>query len=264
MHILITARTGSTRLPYKTVRRPGDRTMLEQIIKKAKQVKSIEGIIVSTSTARDDIIIEHICDRNDVLCFRGSEEDVYQRHLDTFKKFNIRAAIHWHSDSPFVPLELLNKASETYQKHPTHEFYRMSDRWLGQSGGKFCIISRSYLDKVPHIFEINPVFRHSYWQYYSYCHFDPNKKICLFYGLTMEKYLFDVFVVQADKLWEELGFGRLRLKLSIDYPSELAYFNEICDYLGYFPQSVDDFLKAMANIYQFRSITAIEKIASFQ
>ena len=250
MHILITARMGSTRLPGKVLKPLGDTTMLQQVIRRAKQVKNIEDIVIATTLNTSDDLICDVCIAENVNYFRGHETDIYKRHLDVFMKMGIEAALHWSCDSPFHSIELLNRASDLYHANKGHDFYALSKRWYTGSGGrKFFIISRSFLDKLPPIMDLCPVWRKKYWAYAWYCQMDFNARITFFYEATVRKFLFDVFIMETDDLWWSLGYEKVRMKLSIDYPLELAMCQKICDYLGYFPNNGRDFVKALEGIH---------------
>ena len=250
MHILITARMGSSRLPGKVLKPLGDTTILQQVIRRAKQIKNVEDIIVATPLSDTELPICKVCREEQVKCYGGDEDDIYQRHLGAFEFFDIEAALHWSCDSPFHSIELLNRASDIYHANKGHDFYALSKRWYTGSGGrKFSIISRSFLDKLPPIMDLCPVWRKKYWAYAWYCHMDFNARITFFYEATVRKFLFDVFIMETDDLWWSLGYEKVRMKLSIDYPLELAMCQKICDYLGYFPNNGRDFVKALEGVH---------------
>ncbi|MFA4941243.1 MAG: glycosyltransferase family protein [Patescibacteria group bacterium] len=77
---IIQARTGSTRLPNKVLLTVKGRTLLEYEIERVKKSKLIDKIVVATTFNKGDDKIETICKKNNIDCFRGSEEDVLDRY----------------------------------------------------------------------------------------------------------------------------------------------------------------------------------------
>jgi len=85
---IIQARVGSSRLrgkvllklPYK-----GKKTVLEHVIERVKRVKTINEVIVATTTNEEDEKIVRIAEGLGVKTFRGSEKDVLSRYYYTAK-----------------------------------------------------------------------------------------------------------------------------------------------------------------------------------
>src|ERR1035437_3161115 len=76
---IIQARMGSSRLPGKTLAEIENRPMLWHVIRRVKRATLVDRVVVATSTASADDAIEKMCRESDVLCYRGSENDVLDR-----------------------------------------------------------------------------------------------------------------------------------------------------------------------------------------
>ncbi|MBP7497007.1 MAG: glycosyl transferase family 2 [Bacteroidales bacterium] len=114
---IVQARLGSTRLPHKILL-PfyKDNTILDIIIDRITRFKKDTDLIIATSTSKDDDRIELLCKNKNIKYFRGSENDVLQRFIDTAEHFGIDDIIRVCSDNPFFDVEgtlkLLNFSKE--------------------------------------------------------------------------------------------------------------------------------------------------------
>lgn len=110
---LVQARMGSTRLPQKVLR-PfyNDNCILELLINKLSQVADTE-IIIATSVAPENDIIERFCDAHSVTCFRGEENDVLKRFIDAAEANGVDRIIRICSDNPFLELNSIKKLIAT-------------------------------------------------------------------------------------------------------------------------------------------------------
>lgn len=123
--IIIQARTGSTRLPNKmTMPFYGGKSVLDILLERLKLAKpelEIEDIVVATTNnLKDDAIIE-ICKAHNIQYFRGSENDVLQRFIDTATKHNAEKIIRICADNVFLDTTSLAVLS-SYMKTNGVEF----------------------------------------------------------------------------------------------------------------------------------------------
>ena len=87
--LIIQARYNSSRLPGKILLSINEKTFLEHLIDRLKNVKNKEKLIVATADSSDCNIIYDFCKNHNILCYRGSEQDVYSRFYETSKEYNI-------------------------------------------------------------------------------------------------------------------------------------------------------------------------------
>ena len=106
---IIQARTGSTRLPRKVLMSIGEKTMLEWVIERTKKASLIHNIVVATSTKEEDDIIEKLCKKLNVKCFRGSEEDVLSRYYETSKQMKADIIVRITADCPFIDPQIIDE-----------------------------------------------------------------------------------------------------------------------------------------------------------
>lgn len=109
---IVQARTMSTRLPNKILL-PfyKNKCILELLVEKLQQVKKSQ-IVIATSVEKSCDTIERMASKLDVGCFRGSEDDVLKRFIDTAEKFNAHKIIRVCSDNPFLELKSIHRLVE--------------------------------------------------------------------------------------------------------------------------------------------------------
>jgi len=93
---------GSTRLPGKVMMTIADRTILMFLVRRILKARTLDEIIVATTTdLRDDVIAEE-CERNHVLFFRGSELDVLGRYAGAAEATDAGIIVRVTADNPFT------------------------------------------------------------------------------------------------------------------------------------------------------------------
>ena len=119
---IIQARLGSTRLPRKILL-PfyKDKSILDLLIDKLKKVADSQ-IILATSTNSINDSLEDIAKKNNILCFRGAENDVLQRFIDAAEKFQASRIIRICSDNPFLELGSINRLIDFATKNPQYDY----------------------------------------------------------------------------------------------------------------------------------------------
>jgi spore coat polysaccharide biosynthesis protein SpsF len=104
---IIQARIGSKRLKNKMMLRLDGQRILDWVITRCKLSKSIDKLVIATSTETNDDLICHIANENEIEFFRGSENDVLERFYLTSKKYEPSNITRICADNPFIdPIEL--------------------------------------------------------------------------------------------------------------------------------------------------------------
>jgi len=129
----------STRLPKKVLLPLGNKTILENVVDRVRQAKTIGQVIVATSTEPDDDAIAKLCEEKGIQYFRGSHEDVLDRYYQTAKKFNAEHICRITADCPLIDPAVLDEAVKQYQKggydqvsnsHPVATYPDGFDTWI--------------------------------------------------------------------------------------------------------------------------------------
>tara|TARA_Y200000002_G_scaffold375444_1_gene377749 strand:- start:4175 stop:4897 length:723 start_codon:yes stop_codon:yes gene_type:complete len=102
IHIIIQARTGSTRLPNKVMKKLEDKIVLQHVVDRLKKSNYASDIIICTTRKKNDDVIADFCLYNKIKIYRGSESNVLERYYETAKYFNSNIIIRVTSDCPLV------------------------------------------------------------------------------------------------------------------------------------------------------------------
>ena len=115
---IIQARMGSTRLPGKVLMDvTKEKPVLYYVINQLKHCKSIEKIIVATTTLQEDDKIVQFCMDNKVSCFRGDSKNVLERHYRCAEKFSLSKIIRMPSDKPLLDPEVVDEIVEIFNSN---------------------------------------------------------------------------------------------------------------------------------------------------
>ncbi|OPX88180.1 MAG: 3-deoxy-manno-octulosonate cytidylyltransferase [Pelotomaculum sp. PtaB.Bin104] len=117
MVVIIQARMGSTRLPGKVMKDLFGKSVLAHVIERVNQIKSIDDIIIATTTSERDDIVEQEAVNQGVKVFRGSEEDVLDRYYHAAKKYNARSVVRITSDCPLIDPFISDEIINYFQEH---------------------------------------------------------------------------------------------------------------------------------------------------
>ena len=106
---IIQARMGSRRLPGKVLREICGKPMLWHVIRRVRQVRMIEQIVVATSSQPIDSPIRDFCGANGITCYAGSEQDVLDRFYRAAQSSSADPIIRLTGDCPFVDPQVVSK-----------------------------------------------------------------------------------------------------------------------------------------------------------
>lgn len=110
---IIQARTGSSRLPGKVLLPILNRPLLLRMIDRVKNSK-LENIIIATSKSPADDIIERLCDQEEIVVYRGSNEDLLDRHYKAALPYHPDAVVKIPSDCPLIDPNVINRVLKYY------------------------------------------------------------------------------------------------------------------------------------------------------
>jgi spore coat polysaccharide biosynthesis protein SpsF len=113
---IIQARMSSTRLPGKVMADIAGKPLLEWVIRRTKQAKSVSLVMVATSDGSRDDVIERFCERTRTACFRGSEQDVLDRYYQSAKSFSPDAVVRITADCPLIDPMVIDTVVRVFQE----------------------------------------------------------------------------------------------------------------------------------------------------
>ncbi|KUG25635.1 n-acetylneuraminate cytidylyltransferase [hydrocarbon metagenome] len=111
---VVQARTSSSRLPNKILLEVLGKPLLIRLLERISTSKLVGKIVVATSTEKDDNPIEKLCKENNIEIYRGSLNDLLDRHYQVAKIFNADAVVKIPSDCPLIDPSVIDKVIEHF------------------------------------------------------------------------------------------------------------------------------------------------------
>ena len=112
----------SSRLPGKVLMPLENKPVLWRIYERVQFSKKIDKICICTSTNSCDDVISEFAKNENILCHRGSEDDLISRHLGAAKKFNADIIVRITADDPLVDPEIIDELITLFEKNPDADF----------------------------------------------------------------------------------------------------------------------------------------------
>jgi spore coat polysaccharide biosynthesis protein SpsF (cytidylyltransferase family) len=216
----IEARMGSTRLPGKTLMDVfRGMTLLELIVNRFKMARLVDTVYVATTIKKTDDPIAIWCDKNNVNCHRGSEDDVLDRVAGIAVKTNADAIVQMGADSAYLDFELVDQMVGIYLSNDCD--YACNDLELTYPLGVYAhVVNAARLIGLNRRTDLSEQDREDVVRY-IFEHPD--------------EYRLKNIVAPA-----ELAFPNLRL--TIDYPEDMRLLREILDRFGGYGFTTSDIL----------------------
>jgi spore coat polysaccharide biosynthesis protein SpsF len=106
---IIQARMASSRLPGKVLADLGGQPVLAWVVRRAQRAIGIDQVVVATSVATEDAVIESFCKEMNFACTRGELHDVLDRYVHTAHEFDAGIIVRLTADCPFIDPEMLSE-----------------------------------------------------------------------------------------------------------------------------------------------------------
>ena len=100
---------GSSRLPGKVLMNVEGTSMIKFMYNRVKESKLVDKIILATTTNEIDNPIFDLCKKENILCFRGSENDVLDRYYKAALSHNPEIIVRLTADCPLIDPKLIDK-----------------------------------------------------------------------------------------------------------------------------------------------------------
>lgn len=114
---VIQARTGSSRMPNKVLMPLAGMPLLIRMVERVKLSELAGEIIIATTKEVSDDVIVKICKENDFLFYRGSTDDLLDRHYQAAKLLNADAVVKIPSDCPLIDPKVIDKVIGFFIEH---------------------------------------------------------------------------------------------------------------------------------------------------
>jgi spore coat polysaccharide biosynthesis protein SpsF len=197
--VFITVRTGSTRLPGKTLLEIDGLKTIEYVIKITKQCKKADLVVLCTTTSPNDDVLVELAKKYNISYFRGSEEDKLERWLGATKEFDVDYFVTADGDDLLCDAGLMDLEFDQYEKNGA-DFIDCGEDIL--CGAVTYGIKTSALTKV--------------------CEIKNSEETEMMWTYFKDTGLFKVEVLECDKF-----FRRPDIRLTLDYSEDLEMFENI-------------------------------------
>lgn len=111
---IVEVRMTSSRLPGKHMLLANKKPMLGHLVARLKAVPSIDEIVIATTNNATDDILQEFAVSHDVGFFRGSENDVMGRVLQSARAFQADIICEVTGDCPIIDPEIVEQLLQTF------------------------------------------------------------------------------------------------------------------------------------------------------
>lgn len=107
--IFIQARMSSTRLSNKVMKKVLGKELLLHMVNRVKRAKTVDEIVVITSTNSKDKAITDLCLKNNIKYFQGKENDLLDRHYQAAKIYKADFVVKIGADCPLTDPKVIDE-----------------------------------------------------------------------------------------------------------------------------------------------------------
>jgi spore coat polysaccharide biosynthesis protein SpsF len=115
--IIVQARMTSTRLPGKVLMDVAGQPILAQELHRLKQCALVDDIVVATTTNVTDDPVAELAHREQVGCFRGSEQDVLARYVGAAREARADVVVRVTADCPLIDPQVTDRVIAELTDH---------------------------------------------------------------------------------------------------------------------------------------------------
>jgi spore coat polysaccharide biosynthesis protein SpsF len=211
--IFLSVRNKATRLPGKALLDLGGAPVTQRLLERLRQSREADRVVLTTSTHPDDAVLVDLARRVGVDAFCGSEDDKLDRYLQAARAHDIDLAVIVDGDDPLCDPgyidRVIRRARETGADYVGCAGLPVG---VAASGVRVDALERVCRLKTEHDTEV--------WG-----------------GYFTDTGLFTVSTVEADP-----AHTAPDVRMTLDYPEDYAFFQELYRALGQGPLALDDVL----------------------
>lgn len=114
--IIIQARFGSSRLPGKIMKELLGRPMIWHIVERCRKSKEAGEVLVAITKRKDDDRAAKFFDKNGIVYYRGSSEDVLGRYFQAAKANKANIIVRVTGDCPFIDPQIIDLCIKKFRR----------------------------------------------------------------------------------------------------------------------------------------------------
>ena len=169
---IIQARTSSSRFPKKVLKSlpyGSDICVLQQDIRRVRQSKLLDEVIIATTVNSDDDEIVEVAIKEDAPYYRGSLDNVLERYYEAALKFELDIVVRITSDCPCVDWTTIDDIIQSHidsdAEYTSNTLLETFPRGIDCEVFNFDVLKEAYLNAsekyekehvTPYIYKTNP------------------------------------------------------------------------------------------------------------
>lgn len=106
--IFLSVREKATRFPKKVLKEICGKSVTALLIERLKASEEADVVVLTTSTHPDDQVLVEIASNNDILSFKGSEEDKLERYMGACETYGIDFCLIVDGDDILISTEYID------------------------------------------------------------------------------------------------------------------------------------------------------------
>ncbi len=130
---IIQARMGSTRFPNKVLTELCGKPMLWHIVNRVRQSEFVSDVVIATSVEQADDAVEQMAKENNILCWRGSQNNVLERFYDCATKYQADIVLRLTGDNALVDAGLIDMGITYFRENNFDYVYYREGLPLGMA-----------------------------------------------------------------------------------------------------------------------------------
>ncbi len=201
---VVTARMKSTRLEKKATLEIYNRPLISWMIDRIKLCDDLDHIIIATSTNPQDNVLEDIARKENIECFRGSEDDVAARLYEAAVKYKLDFFVNITADCPLFSYDYVDELISHYKN-------TQADLITSKKLPHGLYIYGVKTEALGKVIELKKVTNTEVWGAFFYDRPD----------------LFNVIDLPLPD-----SLSRSNYRLTIDYPEDFDFFKKLFELLG--------------------------------
>ena len=206
---IVQARMGSTRLPGKSLAQLCGRSLLGLLLTRLQACRELDGIVVATTTGREDDAIEAEAYGMGLPCLRGPEEDVLARFALASRQHPAQLMVRVCADNPLTDPEQVDRLVRFAHRGGFDLAYNHRPECGIPDGVGAETLTLSTLEKLDRL-AIKPEYR---------------EHVTLYVYDNRQEF-------HVGRLDATGGWARPEYRLDVDYPEDLEFVRELCQRLS--------------------------------
>lgn len=205
---IVQVRMNSQRLPGKALMPLAGLPLLQMLLLRLGRAKSVDRLVVATSTAQNDDTVASMCKEMDIACVRGSEDDVLGRFIYALEEHPATSAVRVCADNPLTDPALVDDLIKHFYRGDFDYAYNNLPECGYPDGVGAEIVSAKILRQVAHETQ------------------EPHAREHVTLHIKRHPSEFRIGRISAP---EHLHHPEIRL--DVDYPEDLRFLRTFCEVL---------------------------------